>query len=253
MELATVVREKGGNRLEVAFGDAEAWERPRVTTLSLLRERWHVPLRVLALWGNYHKATVLESMGGLLRVDFGGGTVRWALTEETLRSSALTDDELVPGLHVGADTEGDGAAYARGMLLGEAEEGEDMFEVMREDGQGAVVARSALRAPRGEERDAAEEGVELAEGAEVYAVYGEWTLGFVNDIADADAAGRVQAVLTAGGRRWSTTLAARELVRRFLTACYSPLTTHHSPLTPHHSLRRCSWTAATPRRRARFG
>ena len=32
-----------------------------------LRERWHVPLRVLALWGNYHKATVLESMGGLLR------------------------------------------------------------------------------------------------------------------------------------------------------------------------------------------
>ena len=174
-------------------------------------------------------------MGGLLRVDFGGGTVRWALAEETLRPSALTDDELVPGLHVGADTEGDGAAYARGMLLGEAEEGEDMFEVMREDGQGAVVARSALRAPRGEERDAAEEGVELAEGAEVYAVYGEWTLGFVNDIADADAAGRVQAVLTAGGRRWSTTLAARELVRRLLTACYSPLTTRHSPLATHHS------------------
>ena len=61
--------------------------------------------------------------------------------------------------------------------------------------------------------------MELVEGAEVYAVYGEWTLGFVNDIADADAAGRVQAVLTAGGRRWSTTLAARELVRRLLTAC----------------------------------
>ena len=57
MELATVVREKGGNRLEVAFGDAEAWERPRVTTLALVRERWHTPLRVLALWGNYHKVS----------------------------------------------------------------------------------------------------------------------------------------------------------------------------------------------------
>ena len=237
MELASVVRERGGNRLDVSFNDAEAWERPHVTTLSLLRERWHVPLRVLALWGNYHKATVLESMGGLLRVDFGGGTVRWALAEETLRSSALTDDELVPGLHVGADTEGDGVAYARGMLLGEAEGREGMFEVMREDGQGVVVARAALRAPRGDERDAAEEGVELAEGAQVYAVYGDWTLGFVNDIADADGAGRVQAVLTAGGRRWSTTLAARELVRRLRTrppTRHAPRTTHRAPPTTHH-------------------
>ena len=79
--------------------------------------------------------------------------------------------------------------------------------------------------------------MELVEGAEVYAVYGEWTLGFVNDIADADAAGRVQAVLTAGGRRWSTTLAARELVRRLLTH-HSALSTHtqHSALTTytHH-------------------
>ena len=90
-----------------------------------------------------------------------------------------------------------------------------------------------LRAPRGEERDAAEEGVELVEGAEVYAVYGEWTLGFVNDIADADAAGRVQAVLTAGGRRWSTTLAARELVRRH-RPLHLPLTTHHLLLTTRH-------------------
>ena len=78
-----------------------------------------------------------------------------------MRPSALTDDELVPGLHVGADTEGDGVAYARGMLLGEAEGGEGMFEVMREDGQGAVVARAALRAPRGEDRDVTEEQVEL--------------------------------------------------------------------------------------------
>ena len=28
--------------------------------LSLIRERWHVPLRVLLLWGDYHQATVME-------------------------------------------------------------------------------------------------------------------------------------------------------------------------------------------------
>ena len=231
MELATVVRERGGNRLDVSFNDAEAWERPHVTTLSLLRERWHVPLRVLALWGNYHKATVLESMGGLLRVDFGGGTVRWALAEETLRSSALTDDELVPGLHVGADTEGDGVAYARGMLLGEAEGREGMFEVMREDGQGVVVsvprqarcaATSATRRRKGDRR------------GRVYAVRRR-TLGFVNDIADAD--GRVaQAVLTAGGR-WSTMSqrASGRLDPPAHAPHHAPRTTHHPPRTTHHA------------------
>ena len=45
--------------------------------LQRLRERWSCPLRVVALWGNYYKATVIESLGGLLRVQFAGGQVRW--------------------------------------------------------------------------------------------------------------------------------------------------------------------------------
>ena len=100
------------------------------------------------------------------------------------------------GGYVAADTEGDGKVYARAMLLGEADGGK--FEVMREDGRGAVVERSALRAARGEGLTPQDEK-ELAEGQQVYAVFGSWTLGFVNDLADADAAGRVPAVLTAGG------------------------------------------------------
>jgi len=41
---------------------------------------------VLCLWGNYYPATVLEALAGLLRVDFGGGHVQWALPEQTLSS-----------------------------------------------------------------------------------------------------------------------------------------------------------------------
>ena len=39
--------------------------------LTQLRERWHMPTRIYALYGNFFPATVLESLGGLLRLDFG--------------------------------------------------------------------------------------------------------------------------------------------------------------------------------------
>jgi len=233
MESAKVTREKGSKSLELEYdaetvGGAAAPSAPWVAPLAAVRERWHVPLRVLAIWGNYHKATVVESMSGLLRLDFGGGSVRWALAEETLRPRPPDDDELIPGTYVAASTDGSGASYARAMLLGPAEQGGgDSYEVMCEDGRGAVVAAAAIRLPRRDltvaQTAEAQGGGEMmetpraetfAEGDEVYAVFGSWHLGFVNDLADADpASGRVQAVLTADGRRWSTSVSPRELVR----------------------------------------
>ena len=65
----------------------------RKLQLRELRERWAMPLRVLGLWGDYHVATVLESLGGLLRVDFGG-VPRWALPEEIVRPERPDDAEL---------------------------------------------------------------------------------------------------------------------------------------------------------------
>ena len=41
----------------------------RKLPVSLMRERWALPLRVMGYWGDYHHAKVLESMGGLLRID----------------------------------------------------------------------------------------------------------------------------------------------------------------------------------------
>ena len=84
------------------------------------------------------QGTDVASFGhtGLLRVDFGGGTVRWALAEETLRPSPPSDDELVPGSFLAADTDGGGGVYARALLLGKAEDG-DGFE-----------ARAAASSPR---------------------------------------------------------------------------------------------------------
>ncbi|KOO33148.1 protein kinase [Chrysochromulina tobinii] len=70
--------------------------------VGALRERWHVPVRVLCLWGNYYPATVLEALAGLLRVDFGGGHVQWALPEQTLSSHAPSAADLVIGAYVGA-------------------------------------------------------------------------------------------------------------------------------------------------------
>ena len=50
--------------------------------VSELRERWTLPLRVLGLHGDYRRANVLEALGGLLRVQFTGGTVKWTLPEQ---------------------------------------------------------------------------------------------------------------------------------------------------------------------------
>ena len=44
-----------------------------------LRERWTLPLRILGLYGDYKHATILESLGGILRIEFAEGQVRWAL------------------------------------------------------------------------------------------------------------------------------------------------------------------------------
>jgi hypothetical protein len=45
---------------------------------------------------------VLEALAGLLRVDFGGGHVQWALPEQTLSSHAPSAADLVIGAYVGA-------------------------------------------------------------------------------------------------------------------------------------------------------
>ena len=71
-----------------------------------LRERWTLPLRVLGLYGDYKTATVLEALGGILRVEFpGNGAVRWALPDEVLADPTSADDPLgpqyaYPGSHV---------------------------------------------------------------------------------------------------------------------------------------------------------
>ena len=77
-------------------------------TVGDLRERWTLPLRVLGYYGDYKAATVLESLGGILRVDFGegaGGT-RWALPDELLAEPLDEEDPIgveysYPGSHVG--------------------------------------------------------------------------------------------------------------------------------------------------------
>ena len=70
--------------------------------LTRLRERWNVPVRLLCRWGNYHPARILESLAGLLRLDFGGGHVQWALPEQTLQQEPPSAEELVPGCFVAA-------------------------------------------------------------------------------------------------------------------------------------------------------
>ena len=84
--------------------------------LGALRERWGMPLRTLCLWGNYHSATVLESLGGLIRLDFGGGNQRWALPEQILGASPPSEADLAVGAYVAADF-----SRALGGSLGAAE------------------------------------------------------------------------------------------------------------------------------------
>ena len=119
-ESAVVVEAKVGAKLRLRFDSGADGAVP----LSLIRERWHVPLRVLLLWGDYHQATVMEAeeQGGLLRIDFGGGSVRWAQPEELLAAEPPPRDALVPGAYVGACLEQDGRCYKRSSIVANDDE-----------------------------------------------------------------------------------------------------------------------------------
>lgn len=74
----------------------------RKLEVGALRERWTLPLRALCLVGDYEPATVLEALGGLLRIQFVDGAVRWSLPEELLAEERLGEGGamLAAGSHV---------------------------------------------------------------------------------------------------------------------------------------------------------
>ena len=205
-ESAVVVEAKVGAKLRLRFDSGADGAVP----LSLIRERWHVPLRVLLLWGDYHQATVMEAeeQGGLLRIDFGGGSVRWAQPEELLAAEPPPRDALVPGAYVGACLEQDGRCYKRSSIVANDDEfGGGGIVVMTEDGQQAELPAEALRLPLLDGAPAP------AEGTQVHAVYGSWRTGVASGLADeAAAGGRLRVTLWDGAQRWLSSVAPAELV-----------------------------------------
>jgi hypothetical protein len=187
--------------------------------VGALRERWHVPVRVLCLWGNYYPATVLEALAGLLRVDFGGGHVQWALPEQTLSSHAPSAADLVIGAYVGAvRPSADPAAaavpeakrrYHRGSVVqldGESR----VVEVRFEDGSMHAVPLEQVRLPR-EETSC----MQIQQGEHVISLFGEWHPGYIAAEALAspsDRTGRYTCMLMQGTSRWQTHASRREMV-----------------------------------------
>lgn len=188
--------------------------------VSGLRERWHVPVRVLALWGHYYPATVLEALAGLLRLDFGGGHVQWALPEQTLADTIPTAADLPEGTYVAAipptstgtaiDTAVPSGAHAdrfhRGLVVHSEADG---ALVLFEDGTQHLVEHASIRVPHDERAKAHKEGNSLL------ALFGDWHAGVISAETLAspnDLSGRYQCTLVQGSSCWVTQLARREMV-----------------------------------------
>ena len=208
--------------------------------VSRLRDRWHSPLRVLCLWGNYHPAIILECLMGLLRLDFGGGLVRWSLPEQTLDPAAPDPSELVPGTYVAVrqhQTLPDGtvasaqpppaevAAATSGTGTGTGGGGDDVFRratlvwcdyagggdcvVSCDDGSQLQVGIHDVRLPR---RESAQM---FAEGTRVYGLFGDWYAGVVpsEGLAEPTIDGRYPVTLHHNGGRWGAYVSRREMVQ----------------------------------------
>ena len=210
------VRGQGGGTWVVRFDCGHEAS----VVVGALRERWHVPVRVLCLWGNYYSATVLEALAGLLRVDFGGGHVQWALPEQTLSSHPPSAADLVVGAHVGAvrpsadQASGTAAVaeakrrYHRGSVVqldGESR----VVEVRFEDGSTYAVPLEQVRVPREEIAE------EIQQGEHVTCLFGEWHPGYIAAEALATPSartGRYTCMLMQGTSRWQTQASRREMV-----------------------------------------
>ena len=163
--------------------------------LSALRERWTLPLRVLCRHGDYQSAKVLEALSGLLRVEFRGGVIRWALPEEVLAEhegdgSSPLGMGMAAVSHVAVWSSSgygskyaDDAAWQRASLLSDVDEGADEAQsievVLEADRSRKSVPLSSIRRPR---REKELDG--LHEGVRVLVMDGTWLPGIVNGIAD---------------------------------------------------------------------
>ena len=198
-----------------------------------LRERWTLPLRVLGLYGDYKTATVLESLGGILRVQFAeDGHVQWALPDEVLADPTSADDPLgpqyaYPGSHVAvlanwkevgsaAADEGSPAVFRRATYVAPAAgSGEGMVEIAWEDNDAPreIVPLVALRRPRRPEETSG-----LVDNSTVLACRAQWLPGIVNEISDdhcAEPGMRISANIFTDGRAMApkrTSLSRRGLV-----------------------------------------
>ena len=138
----------GGDEWRVKFDDGEEQSLSR----DLLRKRWASPTRVLALWGDYFAATVVDVLAGtVLRLDFGGSDFRWALHDEILQTAqppAAALEDLAAGTLVACALNNDNlGGYRRAKLLSYGAS-DGTCKVMFENGEQAIVGASELRLPR---------------------------------------------------------------------------------------------------------
>ncbi|KAL1518399.1 hypothetical protein AB1Y20_002694 [Prymnesium parvum] len=180
--------------------------REQHVALHNLRERWPLPVRVLGHCGDYLPAHVLESMGGLLRVDFSG-VAQWILPEEVLSDRPPTAEELHDAPFVAVRRQEDDAAYTRATLTA-APNGGWLLLATEENGEACTVPLHAARLPL-----APTDVVPV--GSRVHALCGEWRAGVAHGLAELDsAAGRFSARVSDGARWWTTHLSPREMIAR---------------------------------------
>ena len=197
-------RVRGSDTWVVRFEDGIE----RLLSRDLLRARWAAPLRLMALWGDYYAATVVDVLANrVLRLDFGAGDIRWALNDELLQEFAPHADDLRSGMFVACELAHEDHTVAQGfrraLLLSR---NNTSCEVLFEDGQKVCVASAVMRLPR------VERSHQPKVGQTVYALFGQWCAATVVQPAK-QTFGRVSAViLGSDGTSWQTTLGVHDVV-----------------------------------------
>ena len=216
----------GGGKWIVRYDDGDEAS----VDVSLMRDRWQLHLRVLCLWGDYYPARVVEALGGLIRVDHGGGHVRWSLPEQTLQKEPPEIHDLIPGAFVavrlGARTGGREPLGAPGATSPRAAASSDaasnvfrraLLESCDPSGEAELLLDDGSRvsAPIRNVRLPQPENARVPEGTEVYSLFGEWYAGVVpsESLADETINGRFQLSLFHDRGRWTTYASRREMVQ----------------------------------------
>ena len=133
-----------------------------------------------------YKRQVLESLGGILRVEFADSKqVRWALPDEVLADPVSDADPFGdpgyahPGCHVAVLNGSDDAR--RATFVAHAADGQAEIAWDDKEGKRELVPLAHLRRPR-----RADEADGLAENASLLCCLGDWLPGVASEITEED-------------------------------------------------------------------